>query len=173
MFPDLGRTFWPKKGAAVFWYNLYKNGEGDVRTRHAACPVLAGTKWGMYFLFLPFFPTKSGIVGVFLSFRLLFWPFSTIFGFFYNLYKTGEGDVRTRHAACPVLAGTKWGIYFLFLPFFPTKSGIVGVFSPFRLLFWPLSTIFGFFYNLLKNGEGDLRIRHAACLFLAGTKWSK
>jgi len=45
VFPDLGRTFWPKKGTAVFWYNLYKNGEGDVRTRHAACPVLAGTKW--------------------------------------------------------------------------------------------------------------------------------
>ena len=49
VFPDLGRTFWPKKGAAVFWYNLYKNGEGDVRTRHAACPVLAGTKWGIIF----------------------------------------------------------------------------------------------------------------------------
>ena len=46
VFPDIGLTLWPKKGAAVFWYNLYKNGEGDVRTRHAACPVLAGTKWG-------------------------------------------------------------------------------------------------------------------------------
>jgi len=45
VFPDIGLTLWPKKGAAVFWYNLYKNGEGDVRTRHAACPVLAGTKW--------------------------------------------------------------------------------------------------------------------------------
>ena len=47
MFPDIGRTFWPKKGSAVFWYNLFQNGEGDVRTRHAACPVLAGTKWGI------------------------------------------------------------------------------------------------------------------------------
>jgi len=45
VFPDIGRTFWPKKGSAVFWYNLFQNGEGDVRTRHAACPVLAGTKW--------------------------------------------------------------------------------------------------------------------------------
>lgn len=49
VFPDIGLTLWPKKGAAVFWYNLYKNGEGDVRTRHAACPVLAGTKWGKIF----------------------------------------------------------------------------------------------------------------------------
>lgn len=45
VFPDLGLSLWPKKGSAVFWYNLFKNGEGDVRTRHAACPVLAGTKW--------------------------------------------------------------------------------------------------------------------------------
>ena len=51
VFPDIGLTLWPKKGAAVFWYNLYKNGEGDVRTRHAACPVLAGTKWGKNILF--------------------------------------------------------------------------------------------------------------------------
>ena len=50
VFPDIGRTFWPKKGSAVFWYNLFQNGEGDVRTRHAACPVLAGTKWGMIFM---------------------------------------------------------------------------------------------------------------------------
>ena len=79
MFPDLGRTFWPKKGTAVFWYNLYKNGEGDVRTRHAACPVLAGTKWGMY-IFL--FDCWS-----FLPFRRLFWPFLTIFGLFFSIYR--------------------------------------------------------------------------------------
>uniref|UniRef100_A0A8D3DN87 procollagen-proline 4-dioxygenase n=1 Tax=Scophthalmus maximus TaxID=52904 RepID=A0A8D3DN87_SCOMX len=30
---------------AVFWYNLFKSGEGDYRTRHAACPVLVGSKW--------------------------------------------------------------------------------------------------------------------------------
>merc|ERR1719433_2245024 len=45
VFPYLGISLWPQKGSAVFWYNLFKNGEGDVRTRHAACPVLAGTKW--------------------------------------------------------------------------------------------------------------------------------
>uniref|UniRef100_A0A914RW89 procollagen-proline 4-dioxygenase n=1 Tax=Parascaris equorum TaxID=6256 RepID=A0A914RW89_PAREQ len=30
---------------ALFWYNLYRSGEGDLRTRHAACPVLVGVKW--------------------------------------------------------------------------------------------------------------------------------
>jgi len=45
VFPKLDLTLWPKKGTAAFWYNLHRNGEGDVLTRHAACPVLAGTKW--------------------------------------------------------------------------------------------------------------------------------
>lgn len=34
------------QGTAVFWYNLLRSGEGDYRTRHAACPVLVGCKWG-------------------------------------------------------------------------------------------------------------------------------
>ena len=34
------------QGSAVFWYNLFPSGEGDYRTRHAACPVLVGNKWG-------------------------------------------------------------------------------------------------------------------------------
>ncbi|KAK9754306.1 2OG-Fe(II) oxygenase superfamily [Popillia japonica] len=45
VFPYLDIALWPKKGAAAFWYNLHSSGEGDKMTRHAACPVLAGSKW--------------------------------------------------------------------------------------------------------------------------------
>ncbi|XP_027886104.1 prolyl 4-hydroxylase subunit alpha-1-like isoform X1 [Xiphophorus couchianus] len=45
VFTDIGAAVQPKKGSAVFWFNLYPSGEGDYRTRHAACPVLLGNKW--------------------------------------------------------------------------------------------------------------------------------
>ncbi|CAH2277008.1 prolyl 4-hydroxylase subunit alpha-2 isoform X1 [Pelobates cultripes] len=45
VFPDFGAAIYPRKGTAVFWYNLFRSGEGDYRTRHAACPVLVGSKW--------------------------------------------------------------------------------------------------------------------------------
>lgn len=45
VFPTLKVTLWPRKGSAAFWHNLYPNGEGDFLTRHAACPVLTGSKW--------------------------------------------------------------------------------------------------------------------------------
>ncbi|XP_033228123.1 prolyl 4-hydroxylase subunit alpha-1-like [Belonocnema kinseyi] len=45
VFTELNVTISPKKGSAVFWYNLKRNGSGDVLTYHAACPVLSGTKW--------------------------------------------------------------------------------------------------------------------------------
>uniref|UniRef100_A0A3Q1H8T8 procollagen-proline 4-dioxygenase n=1 Tax=Acanthochromis polyacanthus TaxID=80966 RepID=A0A3Q1H8T8_9TELE len=45
VFTKVGVTVWPIKGTAVFWYNLYPSGEGDYQTRHAACPVLVGSKW--------------------------------------------------------------------------------------------------------------------------------
>ncbi|KAM4524192.1 prolyl 4-hydroxylase subunit alpha-1a isoform 2-T3 [Odontesthes bonariensis] len=45
VFTDVGAAVQPKKGTAVFWYNLFPSGEGDYRTRHAACPVLVGNKW--------------------------------------------------------------------------------------------------------------------------------
>jgi len=43
-FVNLGVTVWPKKGAAAFWYNLYKSGDGDKLTLHAACPAVVGSK---------------------------------------------------------------------------------------------------------------------------------
>uniref|UniRef100_A0A673M768 Prolyl 4-hydroxylase subunit alpha-1 n=1 Tax=Sinocyclocheilus rhinocerous TaxID=307959 RepID=A0A673M768_9TELE len=45
VFPEVGATVKPMKGTAIFWYNLFPSGEGDYRTRHAACPVLLGNKW--------------------------------------------------------------------------------------------------------------------------------
>ncbi|KAL1505429.1 hypothetical protein ABEB36_004999 [Hypothenemus hampei] len=45
VFPVVKTALWPKKGTAAFWYNLFPSGDGDKRTRHAACPVLAGSKW--------------------------------------------------------------------------------------------------------------------------------
>jgi prolyl 4-hydroxylase len=45
VFPYIGVKLWPEKGSAAVWYNLKKSGEGDMQTRHAACPVLTGSKW--------------------------------------------------------------------------------------------------------------------------------
>ncbi|CAJ0942697.1 unnamed protein product, partial [Mesorhabditis belari] len=45
VFTEVKSTMFPSKNDALFWYNLHRNGEGDDRTRHAACPVLVGIKW--------------------------------------------------------------------------------------------------------------------------------
>lgn len=45
VFPRLGVQLKPELGAAAFWFNLYKNGEGIIDTVHGACPVLMGEKW--------------------------------------------------------------------------------------------------------------------------------
>ncbi|XP_014670419.1 PREDICTED: prolyl 4-hydroxylase subunit alpha-1-like [Priapulus caudatus] len=45
VFPRVGARIIPERGSAAFWYNLKQSGQGDYSTRHAACPVLAGTKW--------------------------------------------------------------------------------------------------------------------------------
>lgn len=46
VFPSLNLSVLPQKGSALFWYNLLEDGSGDYRTRHGACPVLIGSKWG-------------------------------------------------------------------------------------------------------------------------------
>ncbi|XP_039550752.1 prolyl 4-hydroxylase subunit alpha-1-like [Pimephales promelas] len=45
VFPKVGVAVQPKKGSAVFWYNLHRNGERNWNTLHAGCPVLMGNKW--------------------------------------------------------------------------------------------------------------------------------
>ena len=44
-FPRLGVAVPPKKGSAVFWYNLKRSGRSDMNMLHGACPVLLGSKW--------------------------------------------------------------------------------------------------------------------------------
>ncbi|KAH8381623.1 hypothetical protein KR093_009551 [Drosophila rubida] len=45
VFPNIEKAVFPTKGAAIIWYNLKHDGEGDRRTLHAACPVIVGSKW--------------------------------------------------------------------------------------------------------------------------------
>jgi prolyl 4-hydroxylase len=45
VFPELGIKVEPTKNSVGLWYNLLASGDGDYRTRHAACPVLTGSKW--------------------------------------------------------------------------------------------------------------------------------
>ncbi|KAH9403931.1 hypothetical protein TYRP_014443 [Tyrophagus putrescentiae] len=45
VFTRIGVRVTPVKGAAIFWYNLYRNGEGIIDTVHGACPVKIGSKW--------------------------------------------------------------------------------------------------------------------------------
>jgi len=45
VFPVIGVKLVPEKNSMAFWYNLRASGEGDFNTRHAGCPVLAGSKW--------------------------------------------------------------------------------------------------------------------------------
>jgi hypothetical protein len=46
VFPRSAISLWPQKGSAAFWWNLDRSGTGDENTRHGACPVLYGDKWG-------------------------------------------------------------------------------------------------------------------------------
>ncbi|XP_037800653.1 prolyl 4-hydroxylase subunit alpha-1-like [Penaeus monodon] len=45
VFPRARVGVEPRKGSAVFWWNLLPNGMSDFRTLHGACPVIRGTKW--------------------------------------------------------------------------------------------------------------------------------
>ncbi len=45
-FPHVGAFATPRKGSAVFWYNLAHDGTEDRNSLHGGCPVLFGFKWG-------------------------------------------------------------------------------------------------------------------------------
>ena len=44
-FPNMGVAATPRKGTAVFWYNLDKDGRRDDLSLHGACPTALGIKW--------------------------------------------------------------------------------------------------------------------------------
>ena len=45
VFEELNLALKPVARSAVFWHNVLLNGQPDMLTRHAACPVLYGAKW--------------------------------------------------------------------------------------------------------------------------------
>ncbi|EDV49958.1 prolyl 4-hydroxylase subunit alpha-1 [Drosophila erecta] len=45
IFPRINITVTPKKGSAVFWYNLHNSGAMHSETLHSACPVISGSKY--------------------------------------------------------------------------------------------------------------------------------
>ncbi|XP_030080740.1 prolyl 4-hydroxylase subunit alpha-2-like isoform X2 [Drosophila hydei] len=47
VFPVLQQAVSPKRGAALFWYNINANGSVDPKSFHGGCPVLVGSKWIM------------------------------------------------------------------------------------------------------------------------------
>lgn len=46
IFPGAQLAIQPKKGSALFWYNLHNNGDPNLLTRHAVCPTIVGSRWG-------------------------------------------------------------------------------------------------------------------------------
>ena len=45
VFPLVGAYVKPSKGSMVVWWNMDMVGGYDWRLRHAACPVMIGSKW--------------------------------------------------------------------------------------------------------------------------------
>ncbi|XP_017155139.1 prolyl 4-hydroxylase subunit alpha-2 [Drosophila miranda] len=45
IFPKINLTIQPKKGSALFWYNIHNDWEPHVLTRHAVCPTIEGNRW--------------------------------------------------------------------------------------------------------------------------------
>ncbi|XP_041449989.1 prolyl 4-hydroxylase subunit alpha-2-like [Drosophila obscura] len=45
IFPLINITVFPRKGSALFWFNLFDDGEPDPRSLHSSCPVIVGDRW--------------------------------------------------------------------------------------------------------------------------------
>ncbi|KAH8252052.1 hypothetical protein KR038_011569 [Drosophila bunnanda] len=45
VFPELNISIFPRKGSAIWWFNLYNNGTTDTRSKHSVCPVIKGDRW--------------------------------------------------------------------------------------------------------------------------------
>ncbi|XP_037710498.1 prolyl 4-hydroxylase subunit alpha-2 [Drosophila subpulchrella] len=45
IFPSAQLSIQPRKGSALFWYNLHNNGEPNPLTRHSVCPMILGNRW--------------------------------------------------------------------------------------------------------------------------------
>ncbi|XP_052856402.1 prolyl 4-hydroxylase subunit alpha-2 isoform X2 [Drosophila gunungcola] len=45
IFPLININVTPKKGSAVFWYNLHNSGAVNEKSLHSACPVISGSKY--------------------------------------------------------------------------------------------------------------------------------
>ncbi|EDV31629.2 uncharacterized protein Dana_GF14452 [Drosophila ananassae] len=45
IFPAANISIKPKKGSALFWYNLHNDWEPNPLSRHAVCPMVLGNRW--------------------------------------------------------------------------------------------------------------------------------
>ncbi|XP_068140891.1 prolyl 4-hydroxylase subunit alpha-2 [Drosophila tropicalis] len=45
IFPLANVTVQPKKGSALFWFNLHNDGEPNIKSLHGVCPIIEGNRW--------------------------------------------------------------------------------------------------------------------------------
>lgn len=101
VFPIAKARVPAKKGSAAFWYNLHANGEGNLATLHASCPVLIGFKWRKWVICI----TNQRNMNIFVSkisgspvFRYsavrICWPLHLVRLRFYKLSKINHNIIK-------------------------------------------------------------------------------